>query len=260
MLAMCLPVLTLVSCGDDDKAPACNYQWGIYSDGEVHVRLDANHQPSPLYTWLEDEITTLNKTYEGKQRTSNEETVLSRLETADKALADLKARFDEWKKTKDAGQLDFSKNYLFRVLKDGQTFKETKSYPFVLDYKGNTRVDADSSFVVEATVPLTYAKEISGDLKMSVSNMGLIDGANLKIELAGEPTLVNAETLEFAKGTFLSNFTMELVDGYDYHLFQMVYKLDRTSVETWKGNWYMLLPVRMTEEMVLDVKIPVIVK
>lgn len=260
MMVMCLPLLTLVSCGDDDKTPACNYQWGFYRGDKIHYSVDINHQPSPLYTWLENEIDALNKTYEGTQRTSNEESVLARLGTADEKLADLKARFEEWKKTRDAGDLDFDVDYLFRVLKDGQIYKETKSYPFSLSYTGNPRAYADSSFVVEATVPLQYAKEISGDLKMTLTNMGLNDSPRFNISLDGEPRLVNAETLEFAKGTFLSGYNLEKVEDTNYHVFQMIYKLDRSSVETWKGSWYMLVPVRMSEDFVFDVKVPVEVR
>lgn len=264
MLAMCLSVFTFVSCGDDDKAPAYQYQWGIYSGERVQVRYDKNRQPSPLYTWLENEIATLNKTYEGKQRTSNEESVLARLETVTKSLEDVTANFNEWKKTKDAGDLEFHTSYLFRIYKDGEIMKESKEFPFELNYEGNTRVESDSIFSIQASAALNYTESISGTLRMNVEDMGLFDGGKMEFELAGDPTLVNAETLEFANGTFLSDYAIELVDGANYHTFNMIYKLSKSSITTWKGNWYILVPIHMgeagAEGMTFDVKIPVVVE
>lgn len=264
LLAMCLPVFTLVSCGDDDKEPASQYQWGIYASENVHVQYGEGRLPSPLYTWLEGEIAALNKTYEGQQRTSNEESILSRLDAATKSLDEVAANFAEWKKTRDAGDLEFSTSYQFLIYKNGEILKESKVYPFELKYEGNSRVSADSTFTVKASAALAYTESISGTLKMYVKDMGLLDGGKMEITLAGEPVLVNAETLEFAKGTFLSDFAIDQAEEDNSHIFSAIYKLSKKTIDQWKGSWYILVPVSMSqgggEGMTFDVKVPVIVE
>lgn len=252
MLACILPALALTSCSSDDGDSSPKYEWGIR---EISFTGESR---SPLYKWLTDEVDKLQKSYNGSGRYDTDETALSKVDEGVKLIEELSVRFADRQKAYDDCGIYFTSSYACQALKDGKEIKSSKVYELINKSARAPRLEADyvESIPVSRAFDTSDVAARSIEIPFSKLGFGGTDkGMSCALDSNYQICLVNSKTLEFSKSNPFRIEVGEKEDGS--HVVILSYSFDKKSFETWKGEWYFLVPVKIdsTRDLKFDVNI-----
>ncbi|MCQ2131903.1 MAG: hypothetical protein MJY90_01050 [Bacteroidaceae bacterium] len=264
LLACALPAIALTSCGsDDDDDPGTQYAWGIQQSGSESYSVNENKEASPTFEWLKDEVANLQKANSGKGKFETDDQALAKYSEGNKALSDLQAKLNQRLKTHDACGLSFDIAYIAFVSKNGKNLKESQKYEYKYEYKGS-RLNTKKKVELNISKDFDKSKVLMNDIVIPCSELGLTDSKTMNINLGEKDILfVESSSHEFQEG--LPFETIKIVENEkgNGHDVVLSYNFDKETYDNWKGQWYILLPIHISDGqggLTFDVKINVTIK
>ena len=252
MLACILPALALTSCSSDDDDSTPQYDFGL------EVTDVAPKEASVAYNYAKEEIAKFQKTYVGKKRFATDKEASAKFDEGAKNLNTLAENFALYVDTHDAGAYSFSLDCKYTVTGGSLSLNKFCN----LDYRYNRAVRQEAKKKVEINLARAFesSKVAANDVivsfeELAFGNMDKDTHCTLDME---NVCVVNAETFEYNKQSpFQSLSINETTDGT--HELVLSYNISKESYDTWKGDWYLLVPIMM-DNTARDIKLNVTIK